>query len=81
MAFTDQVAHRRDQWGTDSGTANGAHGLRRGRVLVSAWVRVAAAQSDAYVFALQDKGNELILGINGLHAYARLTGAGGLADE
>jgi biopolymer transport protein ExbB len=46
----------------------------------SAWVRVAAAQSDAYVFALQDKGNELILGINGLHAYARLTGAGGKVE-
>jgi biopolymer transport protein ExbB len=46
----------------------------------SAWVRVAAAQSDAYVFALQDKGNELVLGINGLRAYARLTGAGGKVE-
>jgi biopolymer transport protein ExbB len=46
----------------------------------SAWVRIAAEQGDAYVFAMQDKGNELILGINGPHAYARLTGAGGKID-
>jgi biopolymer transport protein ExbB len=46
----------------------------------SAWVRLAAAQTDAYVFAMQDKGNELILGINGLHAYARLTGSGGKVE-
>ena len=46
----------------------------------SAWVRIAAEQADAYVFAMQDRGNELILGIKGLHTYARLTGAGGKVD-
>ncbi len=47
---------------------------------LSAWVRIAAAQEDAYVFALQDNGKELILGINGLHAYARMVGTGGKVD-
>ena len=47
---------------------------------LSAWVRMAGAQSDAYVFAFQDKGNELILGINGLKAYARLTGGAGKVE-
>jgi biopolymer transport protein ExbB len=44
---------------------------------MSAWVRIAAAQSDAAVLAMQDKGSELILGINGTQAYARLAGTGG----
>jgi biopolymer transport protein ExbB len=44
---------------------------------MSAWVRIAAAQSDAFVLALQDNGAELVLGINGLQAYARLAGSGG----
>jgi biopolymer transport protein ExbB len=47
---------------------------------LSAWIRIAAEQADAYVFGMQDKGNELILGINGSHAYARLAGAGGKVD-
>ncbi len=46
----------------------------------SAWIRIAAEQTDAYVVALQDKGNELILGVSGAHAYARLTAAGGKVD-
>jgi biopolymer transport protein ExbB len=43
----------------------------------SAWVRLAAAQTDAVVLAMQDKGSELVLGINGTQAYARLVGSGG----
>lgn len=44
---------------------------------LSAWVRIAAAQTDALVFAMQDKGSELVLGINGTQAYARVVGTGG----
>jgi len=44
---------------------------------LSAWVRIAGAQSDAIVMALQDKGSELVLGINGVQAYARVVGTGG----
>jgi biopolymer transport protein ExbB len=46
----------------------------------SAWARIAAAQTDAYVFDLKDGGNELILGINGMQAYARLAGSTGNAN-
>jgi biopolymer transport protein ExbB len=46
----------------------------------SAWVRIPAAQNDALVLVLQDKGNELGLGINGTQAYARLIGPGGRAQ-
>jgi biopolymer transport protein ExbB len=44
---------------------------------LSTWARVGAAQTDAYVFDMQDKGNELILAINGLQVYARLVSAAG----
>ncbi len=47
---------------------------------LSAWVRVAAAQSDAYVLALQDQGNEWVIGIRGTQAYARLSGGGARAE-
>ena len=47
---------------------------------LSAWVRMTGAQTDAYVFAFQDKGNELILGISGQKAYARLSGAAGKVE-
>lgn len=43
----------------------------------SAWVRIGSAQADADVFDLKDSGNELVLGINGLQAFARLAGAAG----
>ena len=43
----------------------------------STWARVGAAQTDAYVFDMQDKGNELVLAINGLQLYARLVSAAG----
>jgi biopolymer transport protein ExbB len=43
---------------------------------LSSWVRIAAAQTDAVVLALQDKGGELVLGIRGLQAYARMSGTG-----
>ena len=39
---------------------------------LSAWVRADGVQSDAYVLALQQQGNELVLGINGSKAFARL---------
>ncbi|HVW70351.1 MAG TPA: DUF2341 domain-containing protein [Steroidobacteraceae bacterium] len=39
---------------------------------ISAWVRVEAAQQQAYVAALQDGDKRLILGINGTQAFASL---------
>jgi biopolymer transport protein ExbB len=42
----------------------------------SAWVKVAAGQQQAYVLALSDQARELVLGIDGLHAFARYSGAG-----
>jgi len=42
----------------------------------SAWVKVAAAQQQAYVLALSDQGRELVLGIDALRAFARYSGAG-----
>jgi biopolymer transport protein ExbB len=48
---------------------------------MSAWVRVAAAQSDAYAMALEDQGNSLVLGIDGAAANATFTGAGKAAVQ
>ena len=42
----------------------------------SAWVRVDAPQSDAYVFALMDQNRGIALGINGTQAFARVTDKG-----
>lgn len=41
---------------------------------LSAWVRIEGPQSQAYVAALQDQGKELVLGINGVQAFARWNG-------
>ena len=41
---------------------------------VSAWVRIEAGQTQAYLVALQESGKELVLGINGTQAFANLTG-------
>ncbi|MDE1923070.1 MAG: DUF2341 domain-containing protein [Gammaproteobacteria bacterium] len=43
---------------------------------INGWIRIAAAQSDAVVFALEDGARSLVLGINGAQAYARLQGPG-----
>jgi len=43
---------------------------------ISAWVRIDAAQQQAYVAALQDNGKELVLGINGSQAFARAVNGG-----
>ena len=43
---------------------------------LSAWVRVEAAQQQAYIAALQDAGKELALGINGTQAFASIGAAG-----
>jgi biopolymer transport protein ExbB len=40
---------------------------------LSAWVRVDGEQSDAYVLALEDGAKSLVLGINGLAPFARLS--------
>jgi biopolymer transport protein ExbB len=57
--------------------ANGAVHLAQGKGLtLSAWVRFEAAQSQAYVAQLSDKGRELLLGINGTQAFARYDGSG-----
>jgi biopolymer transport protein ExbB len=47
---------------------------------LSSWVRLAAAQSDAYLLALQDQAAELIVGVRGLRPYARLSSAAGKAE-
>jgi biopolymer transport protein ExbB len=41
---------------------------------LSTWVRIEAAQTDAYVAQLADQGRELVLGITGTQAYARFNG-------
>ncbi|MGA7823462.1 MAG: DUF2341 domain-containing protein [Steroidobacteraceae bacterium] len=41
---------------------------------LSAWVRIDAAQNDAYLAQLADQGRELVLGIAGTQAYARYNG-------
>ena len=43
-------------------------------ITLSTWVRFSAEQGDAYVLALQDQGNEIVLGIAGTQAFARLVG-------
>jgi biopolymer transport protein ExbB len=42
---------------------------------VSTWVRIEAAQTQAYLVALQDSGKELVLGINGAQAFTSVGGA------
>jgi biopolymer transport protein ExbB len=42
----------------------------------SAWVRIAAPQNAAYLLALADQGREVVLGIDGAHAFARYSGVG-----
>ena len=55
--------------------ANGAVHLAAGKgFTVSAWVRFEAAQSDAYIAQLADKGRELVLGVKGSQAYVRYNG-------
>jgi biopolymer transport protein ExbB len=55
--------------------ANGAVHLAAGKGLtVSAWVRFEAAQSQAVVAQLADRGRELTLGIAGSQAFARYNG-------
>jgi biopolymer transport protein ExbB len=52
--------------------ANGAVHLSAGKgFTVSAWVRIEAAQSNAYVAQLADQGRELVLGIAGTQPFAR----------
>ncbi len=54
--------------------ANGAvHMTANKGFTMSAWVRFASAQSNAYVAQLADAGHELVLGINGNQAFARFT--------
>jgi biopolymer transport protein ExbB len=43
---------------------------------LSAWVRIEAAQTQAYVAALEDAGKELVLGINGTQAFASIAAGG-----
>jgi biopolymer transport protein ExbB len=55
--------------------ANGAVHLAPNKgFTVSAWVRVADPQNDAYIAQLADQGRELVLGIAGTQAYARYNG-------
>jgi biopolymer transport protein ExbB len=44
---------------------------------LSAWVRIDAPQTDAYLLALQDGAKEWIVGIRGTQAYTRIAGGGG----
>ncbi|MGO9852387.1 MAG: DUF2341 domain-containing protein [Steroidobacteraceae bacterium] len=44
---------------------------------LSAWVRIEAAQSDAYVAQLVDQGRELVLGIAGTQAFTRYQSGSG----
>jgi biopolymer transport protein ExbB len=58
--------------------ANGAVHLGPGKgFTLSAWVRIEAAQNDAYVAQLADQGRELVLGIAGTQAFARYNGGSG----
>jgi biopolymer transport protein ExbB len=43
---------------------------------LSAWVRIEAAQSDAYLAQLADQGRELVLGIAGTQVFTRFNGGG-----
>ncbi len=57
--------------------ANGALHVSAGKgFTVSAWVRFAAAQSQADIVQLADQGKELVLGVSGTQAFARYTGGG-----
>lgn len=44
---------------------------------LSAWVRIEGPQENAYVATIEEGGNALILGINGLQAFATLRGSAG----
>jgi biopolymer transport protein ExbB len=58
--------------------ANGAvHMTASKGFTVSAWVRIATAQSNAYVAQLADSGHELVLGINANQAFARFASGSG----
>src|SRR5215472_10638758 len=58
--------------------ANGALHLGANKGLtLSAWVRIEAAENDAYVAQLADQGRELVLGIAGTQAYVRYQGGSG----
>lgn len=57
--------------------ANGAVHLSQGKgFTLSSWVRIEAAQSQAYVAQLSENGRELVLGINGTQAFARYNSGG-----
>jgi biopolymer transport protein ExbB len=47
---------------------------------LSAWVRIEAPQTQAYVADLQDGGKELVLGINGTQAFASISSGGAPAS-
>ena len=47
---------------------------------LSTWVRVDAAQNDAYLMALEDKAGEFVLGIRGNRPFARIATAAGKAE-
>jgi len=58
--------------------ANGAVHLAPNKgFTLSAWLRIEAAQSDAYVAQLADQGRELVLGIAGMQAFARYQSGSG----
>jgi biopolymer transport protein ExbB len=57
--------------------ASGAVRLAPGKgFTLSAWVRIEAAQNNAYVAQLADQGRELVLGIAGAQVFARYNGGG-----
>ncbi len=57
--------------------ANSAIHLAAGKgFTVSAWVKFATAESNAYVAQLAEQGKELTLGINGTQAFARYNAGG-----
>jgi biopolymer transport protein ExbB len=63
---------------TISVPATGAVHLASGKgFTLSAWVRIDAAQNDAYLAQLADQGRELVLGIGGTQAFARYNGGSG----
>lgn len=45
-------------------------------ITMGAWVKLGGPQQQAYLLALADPGHELVLGIDGTHAFARYSGAG-----
>jgi biopolymer transport protein ExbB len=56
--------------------ANGAAHMTAKGFTVSAWVRIAAGQTGAYVAQLADAGREVVLGIDGTQAFARYASGG-----